>query len=306
MHGRKLFAILALIIHCTVFSQISVISEKDSAAVPYAHVFLDDTFYTFSDENGAFTIDAKEKFDTLKIAHLSYEIKLVPSRAIKNITVITLAEKENLLEEVSVVSNRKKWKKETLLPGRPGGRSSSKRDLLLLDDWGAAYGRDGNSDEVNVSKAVYIPNEGREGALITKIILSSVDKEVEGDTRYIPFRVNLMTYDTINRLPGEKIFTEDFTVGKTKGQTVIIDLTDYGFVTLPPEGICIVVSVYHTQYYANNGLRPPAFEASRINKSSGFREYSFGLRKEKLWEEQSYSELREQCFNWGIETEVAD
>lgn len=298
--------LLFLVFPGVLCSQIRAISEKDSAAIPYAHIFLDDTFYTYSDENGAFTIDAKQKFDTLKIAHLSYETRLVPSSAVKNNSVIMLAEKENLLEEVSVVSNRKKWKKETLLPGRPGGLSSGKRDLLLLDDWGAAYGRDGNSDEVNISKAVYVPNESREGVLITKIILSSVDKEVEGDTQYIPFRVNLMTYDTINRLPGEKIFAEDFTVGKTKGQTVVIDLTDYGFVTLPPEGICIVVSVYHTQYYANNGLRPPAFEASRINKSSGFREYSFGFRKEKLWEEQSYSELREQCFNWGIETESAD
>lgn len=298
----KLFVILALVLFSPeAFPQLKLVSEKDSTAIPYAHIFLDNVFYTYSDENGAFTIDAKKKYDTLKIAHLSYETTLFSAAAIKNVTIIALAEKENLLEEVAITAKKKKPKHQMLLPVRTGGWSSGKRDLLLVDDWGGTYGRDENSDEVNISKAVYIPNEDHTDALITKIILNSVDKEIKGDTKYIPFRVNLMTYDTIRHLPGEKIFAEDFTVGKTKGQTVIIDLEDYGILTLPPEGICVVVSVYHTKYYANNGLRPPKFEAARINKSSGFREYVFGLNQNISWEEQNYSQLREQCFNWGVE-----
>lgn len=300
----KLFLFLALLLlPVRVFPQIKLVSEKDSTAIPYAHIFLDNVFYTHSDETGAFTIDAKEKYDTLKIAHLSYETRLFSAAAIKNATIIALAEKETLLEEVAITAKKKKPKRQMLLPAKSKGSFRGKRDLLLVDDWGGTYGRDENSEEINISKAVYIPNEGQEDALMTKIILSSVDKEVKGDTKYIPFRVNLMTYDTIRHLPGEKIFAEDFTVGKTKGQTVTIDLKDYGILTLPPEGICIVVSVYHTKYYANNGLHPPKFEAARINKSSGYREYVFGLNQNISWEEQNYSQLREQCFNWGIEIE---
>ncbi len=296
--GKFFVILLLLLFPVATFPQVKLVSEKDSSAIPHAHIFLDDVFYTYSNENGEFAIDKKAVFDTLKIAHLSYDTRLFSAAAITTGTVITLAEKENLLEEVTITAKKKKPKKQLLSPGRSGGR----RDLLLLDDWGGTYGRDENSNEVNVSKAVYIPNDGHEGAQITKIILHSVDKEIKGDTKYIPFRVNLMTYNTLRRLPGERIFAEDFTVGKTKGQTVTIDLEDYG-ITLPPEGICIVVSVYHTKYYANNGLPPPRFEAAGINKTSGYREYSFGFRKEKFWEEQYYSEVREQCFNWGIEVE---
>lgn len=296
--GKFFVILLLLLFPVATFPQVKLVSEKDSTAIPYAHIFLDDVFYTYSNENGEFAIDTKEIFDTLKIAHLSYETRLLSAAAITTGIVITLAEKENLLEEVTITAKKKKPKKQLLSPGRSGGR----RDLLLLDDWGGTYGRNENSNEVNVSKAVYIPNDGHEDALITKIILHSADKEIKGDTKYIPFRVNLMTYDTLRRLPWKKIFAEDFTVGKTKGQTVTIDLEDYG-ITLPPEGICIVVSVYHTKYYANNGLPPPRFEAASINKSSGYREYSFGFRAAKFWEEQYYSEVREQCFNWGIEVE---
>ncbi len=111
-----------------------------------------------------------------------------------------------------------------------------------------------------------------------------------------------MTYDTIKEVPKEKIFKNDLTVGKKRGETVVIDLSKEDLITFPKEGICVVVSVYRTEYYLSNGYKPPRFHAVQIRKNSLFREYT-NVTFSREWEEQMYSQMREQCFNFGVEIE---
>lgn len=220
---------------------------------------------------------------------------------LRSYTIITLRDKSNMLEEIAVTSKSKKSKKQILIPERT---ARGNYDIRLISDIGVnTPGVNENSNVVNVSKAVYIPNEkGYENVVITKIILNSVDKEITGDTRYIPFMVNLMTYDTLTKLPKDKIFDEDLLVGKKRGETIEIDLSKFDLVGFPKEGICVIVSVYHTEYYNNNGFNPPAFDVANGNLA-GFREYVRGLAIGDQWEEQRISKDRLQVFNWGIEVE---
>jgi hypothetical protein len=65
--------------------------------------------------------------------------------------------------------------------------------------------------------------------------------------------------------------------------------------------------VYHTAYYVNNGINNlPKFNTVSLRKNSGFHEYCFGMDVDEVWKEQSYSQTREQCFDFGIEVEFTE
>lgn len=285
-----------------------IINEKDSTIVAFAHIFLDEKIYAYSNDNGMFTIKNHEEFDILKISHLSFETKSISYDELQKDKIITLKEKVNILEEVFITANKKKRKIKTILPEKSiRDIFTRNNDIRLLYETGRRIDGEDTKETLNISKAVYVPNKySKENTIITKIILNSADKPVEGDTVYIPFKVNLMTYDTITRLPKDKIFNEDLAVGKKRGESVTIDLSREGFVEFPKEGVCVVVSVYHTEYYMLQGYNnPPAFDAVQIQKSSKFREYYKFMHSDK-WKEHLYSMIREQSFNFGVEIEFLD
>lgn len=300
--NRLLYSIISLL-PVMLFSQVKLVNEKDRAPVPYAHIFLDNRFYTYSNEKGEFTLPQNQVFDTLTIDHLTYQQIKLPYSAVSPSGTISIAEKVNNLAEVSVNLTRKRVKLKLLTPEKLSRNAASNYDFKLLYETGSTYGRDTNKPNILKSTAVYVPNKKRlQNARISKIVLDSGEAETDGDTLYMPFRVNLMSFDTLTGLPKEKLFTDDFVSGKKKGQKVFIDLNGYENITFPPEGICVVVSVYYTEYYVNHGYKkPPAFRASKINRSSGYREYESGTTLAPGWNEIGYSKTREQCFNFGIE-----
>lgn len=300
----KVLTLLILLYGFQVHSQ-KIISSENKTPVAYAHIFLDHKIYTYSDDNGAFTIAPKQQFDTITISHLSYETVSLSRADFLSNNIITLQEKHNELKEVSITVSKRKKKTETLLPEKSlRDKLYSKDNIRLLFETSPSKEEGAKADEILISKAVYIPNEKQlVNAVIKKIILTSNPKKKQDNEPYAPFKVNLMTFDTINKLPGEKIFSEDLSVGKKRGETVIIDLSKEDMVIFPQEGICVMVSVYNTLYYATlDNMTPPAFKAALIPKTSSFREYSFGLLG-NYWEEASYSAERIQCFDFGIEIE---
>lgn len=301
-YSAKILIVFFWLLPNFIFSQIKIVNDKDGLPVPYAHIFLDNVYHTYSDENGDFVLSDNVKFDTLKISHLTFQSQSVAYTDLKAKPVIRVEEKTIALNEVAINVKRGKIRAEVLLPEKSIiGHMGRGHDIQLVYETGNVYGQ--NPDAVKVARAIYIPNEGKfENSLITKIILKSVDKQIEGDKTYIPFLVNLMTYDTVTKLPKDKIFEEDLHVGKKRGQEIIIDLSREEAVPFPKEGICVVVSVYRTEHYIHNGFNsPPKFEAVALKKSSGFREY-FSYDSH-AWQEQPYSVRREQCFNFGVEVE---
>jgi len=305
MFNQKLLTLLVLIIlHYEGFSQTKLVDQNNNSPVSYVHILLDDKLYTYSNQNGEFEIATNQKFDTIMITHLLYETKRLSHDDFKSRTTIALKEKATILNEVVITSSAKKRKTQILLPEKsPRDLLMAKNDMQLLYE-DVIIDTDVHTTAI-IAKAVYVPNKENKEAVIRKIILKSVDKQIAGDTLYIPFKVNLMTYDSVNKIPDKPIFTEDLSVGKRRGETLIIDLSKETPVQFPKIGICIVVSVYRSQYYINKGYKkPPSFHAVQIPKSSLFREYSNGIYS-SIWTEQTYSKTREQCFDFGIEIEFA-
>ncbi|CEN43617.1 conserved exported hypothetical protein [Capnocytophaga canis] len=303
---KKIYLLFLIFVNIS-FSQEYTLLDKQGIAVSYAHLFLDDVFFAYSDEKGKFNIPQKP-FEKLEIQHISFQTKTLKRIELPENKQIVLEENTFVLSEVEV-SSPKKRKRKTLLPEKSLLNTiMEKADIQLIYTHGSNRIEYSFLPTVYESKAVYIPNEKpNKKAFIKKIILESRDKQIEGDTLYIPFRVNLMSYDTIANLPNEKIRTEDWVVGKRVGERVEIEVDKSVILEFPKEGICVMVSVYVPEFYINKRMTPPRFETVSIIKSSLFREYKLTHRRDlQFWEEMPYSKIREQCFNFGIEVEYQD
>ncbi|WP_040282666.1 hypothetical protein [Psychroserpens damuponensis] len=264
-------------------------SALDSIPIEHAHILSKGDVLTVSDKNGKFILDRNIKIDSIEISHLSFSTLVVKSTDLKNNNIFYLNKKIDSLAAI-IITNEKKKKPYKILPKRSGMDLFNTRDITF------PY-----SKEI----AVLIPNlKQEENILITKIILKSKKRESRKDDKFIPFKVNLMTFDTITNLPNKKIFETDLTVGKLENQHLLeIDLRDFKEVLLPQEGICVVVSQYSGDYYLENDFsKRLSFGSVLIRKSSQFREYNrYDLTDEKSWKEAEYSKTRDQCFNFGIE-----
>lgn len=153
-----------------------------------------------------------------------------------------------------------------------------------------------------LKNAVYVPYEFKKGAYtIQNIVFQSRKGDDDPNTKYIPFKVNLMTVDTITSLPKDTLFKVDLAVGKRENQKLLkVDISDYN-IEFPKEGIFVVVSLYDQDYYESNGFTDrPGFGQTQITNSSKFFEL-FWLPGKNTWEEPLYSQERIQCRNFGLE-----
>ncbi|RSK41413.1 peptidase associated/transthyretin-like domain-containing protein [Mangrovimonas spongiae] len=266
---------------------IRLLSLKDSTSIDFAHIFLDEKLITYSDESGYFKVQLKNDFNILKIEHLTYETFKVVKSELKKQEVIFMKEKNNSLEEV-VISVKKKPKKHILLPEK------SYKELFMKGlDVRFPY---------SLKNAVYVPNELKgENYKIRNIVFQSRKGFDNPKGKYIPFKLNLMTVDTVTFLPKKNIFEKDLPVGKKENQKILkIDVSEYNL-DFPEEGIFIVVSLYDKDYYLSKGFTDrPGFGQTQISNNSNFFEL-FWYPSKNRWEEPLYSKERIQCRNFGIE-----
>lgn len=266
---------------------IKLLSEKDSNAVEYAHILLDEKLVTYSDESGNFKIDLNTKFNILAIKHLSYQTKEITKNDLKDITKFLLLEKENLLEEV-IISSKKRSKKRLLLPEK------SFKEFFM-------NGLDVSFPN-NFIIAVYVPNEFKKVKYdIKSIVFESRNGSNNSSGKFVPFKVNLMTVDSVSHLPKNKIFDEELTVGKMENQKLLkVDISSFD-INFPKDGIFVVVSLYDQEYYLSHGFTyKPGFGQSQIAKNSKFFELHW-VNGRNIWEEPFYSRDRIQCRNFGVE-----
>lgn len=266
---------------------IKLLSERDSTSIEYAHILLDEKLVSFSDELGIFIIDMNSDFKTLVIKHLSYQTKEITKNDLTNMYEVYMEENENLLDEV-VISAKKNPKHHVLLPDK-AGKEYFMKGLDVLFPY-------------NFKNAVYIPNEFKKGNHIIKNIVFEARKGYDDpDSKFIPFKINLMTVDSVTFLPKDKLFKEDLAVGKRENQKLLkVDISEYN-IEFPKDGIFVVVSLYDKEYYESHGfIERPGFGQTQITKNSKFFEL-FWLPGKGTWDEPSYSKDRIQCRNFGIE-----
>lgn len=265
----------------------NLLSERDSTVIEYAHIFLDERLVAYSDESGNFKIDLNQSFNIITIKHLSYQTKKITKNELKQFNTLYMREKENLLEDV-VISNKKKLKKHVLLPEK-------RIKEFFMNGTDVRFPN-------NFIIAVYVPNEFKKVEYnIKSIVFESRKGSDDPNGKFVPFKVNLMTVDTVSCLPKNKIFDEDLTVGKKENQKLLkVDISSFD-INFPKEGIFVVVSLYDQEYYLSNGFtNSPGFGQSQISKNSKFFELHL-IKGTDIWKEPFYSQERIQCRNFGIE-----
>ncbi|UAB76342.1 hypothetical protein [Mesoflavibacter sp. SCSIO 43206] len=274
----------------SIIKEIQLLSEVDSTSIEYAHIIINGKLKTYSNQNGKFELNLDTKIDTLSISHLEFRTKnLLFGDIFKNDTIY-LQENSNVLDEVFVSKVKKVTK--VLLP---------KKSIRELN-----YGNKDLTFPYGFKIAVYVPNEEKNNFFIKKIVLKSKNKKAITNSKFIPFKVNLMTCDTINNIPDKPIFKEDLVVGKFENQPIVeINLDKIKEIPFPKNGIYVVVSLYDETYYLDNGfINKPSFGIIQLRKNSKFRQLNYyKYFGEYKWTEPFYSKEKIQSFNFGIEVE---
>lgn len=270
--------------------EFKLLSEIDSTSIEYAHIIIDGKLKTYSNEKGKFKLNLDTKIDTLSISHLEFRMKnLLFDDIIKNDTIY-LQENSTVLDEVFL--NKVKKVTKVLLP---------KKSIRELN-----YGNKDLTFPYGFKIAVYVPNEEKTNYFIKKIILKSKNKKAISNSKFIPFKINLMTCDTVNNIPDKPIFKEDLVVGKFENQPLVeINLAKIKEIPFPKNGIFVVVSLYDENYYLDNGFtNKPSFGIVQLRKNSKFRQLNYySINGIYQWWEPFYSKEKIQSFNFGIEVE---
>lgn len=280
---------------CQSMKKIVLLSSMDSLKIEYAHVFTNDSIVTFSDENGEFKLNLDKVFQYIKVAHLNYHDKILLKEEVFKKDTIFLNERSNVLDEIVLSVKKKKKKKIVLLPER-----SPKDFLMKKVDIKFPYG---------FMIAVYVPNKYQNKKFTIRNIIIKARGESVPNARYIPFKINLMTVDSISRLPKVKIFNDDIVTGRKENQSLLkINLGTIKEVEFPKQGVYVVLSIYDEKFYKEKGFKDrPGFAVTQITNKSKFRELHWKPFYGKYqWREPFYSKEKIQCFNFGIEIENID
>lgn len=141
-----------------------VVDSKTKEPIHEVSVYLNGTsFHANTGEDGVFTISMNKKINTdLIIAHMGYNLVSIPNPFNHVLDTIYLTEKENLLEEVSVLADKKplRWKlnmfKENFLGKTKGGRSCQ---IINEEDIELYYNSEGNRLLASSKKPLIIENK---------------------------------------------------------------------------------------------------------------------------------------------------
>lgn len=269
---------------------IQILNKSDSTAIESANIFIDDKFFTNSDNQGYFSINTIKDFTTLKISHIIFGNTFFTKDVIINTDKIYIEEKTNNLEEVKIGFQKKI--KKIIFP---------EKDILSLKKNGVSF-------PFNSEVAIYVPNDDQlEEYSIKKIIIKTEKNQFikNNNSKYVPFEVNLYSVDSIKGLPDEKIFKDNFFAVRNKTEdNVTIDLSYISRTQFPKNGIFIVIGLFDEDYYNKMGyFEKPSFKVVRKKKKSNFKEYHRMLigGEKGDWIEPMYSKVNLQCFYFGLE-----
>lgn len=242
-------------------SSFKLLNKKDSSSISNAHIFIDDKLLQISDSLGIFSLNHEQQFDKIHISHINFEDKLLTySESIEKDKIFMTPLNHNL-EEVNILT--KNYEKTSILPKQS-----------VFSKVGYFKGHRANS---NSQYATFIPNNDFNEATIEKIIVEP-HKGYWGDPdkQFMPFKVNLYSVDTINKIPLKKIIHSSILTRKndsnnnTQKKYVMVDIRDYN-IDFPKEGVYVVVeTLSREEYKAYYGisLEPPAFKVIKKMKKS--------------------------------------
>ena len=228
------------ITHCQTIKGIikDSISEE---TIPYVNIVLLQGGGTYSNEKGEFTLKVKEnKPDTLMVSILGYssiKLPIQPSRIEDEILLdLLLTPKTETLDEVIVVSKKKKYNKKIRLGEHKNGNI-------------------GVTSLIGYETCILITNPKKEKGKIKKVFID-LKRRKNADFTAI-FNIKFYSYNQENDSPGELLYTKNIYVKpKNRKYRFWINVNELD-IPFPENAVCIGVEMIngsgHVKKYTKFG-----------------------------------------------------
>ncbi|WP_290699428.1 hypothetical protein [Lacinutrix sp.] len=189
-------------------------------------ISINNRHYGYSDKEGNFFVNEKVLLDSIGLVHLNYDNSTIKKEKLIK-SSIYLYPKSEALNKVEI--DGKKQQNNTInLVGKLG--LNSKQHFA----WN--------------SKAItYIPFKAEGGITKLKYKLTNI-AGVKG-LKYLEFKTNLYSIDSITRLPGKQLIVKDIITSNSNGDRIYsLDISEYN-IQMPKDGVFIAFIVLdHTEY----------------------------------------------------------
>ncbi|WP_456438713.1 hypothetical protein [Psychroserpens sp.] len=273
----------------SICQETKVLDFNSNQPIENVSISIDKKFIGYFDSNGDFKIEEGVKYNSISFSHLSYETLSI-EREHFNGQVVYLVSKSETLDEVEIDGKKKYSLARGVLGGTGllGGRTHLGWD----------------------SKAVtFIPFE--EEGEITKLTYRLVDVLGVKGLKYLRFKANLYTIDTITRLPEKKLIEEDIITSNKNGDRVfLLDVSKYN-IQMPKEGVFVAFIILNYDEYNVKGVMSkggqicatPAIKTRvRKNKEKRFSvKYTKGYYDSKLT--YKWNKIDDYFYVMGLEVE---
>lgn len=259
--------LLFIFISLKCIGQFKVKDSLDNKPIEHVFIIQKNLLKASTDKDGNFNFKSNNKKDSLVFYHMGYKLLKISVDDLSYKKYIYLKPIEKELKEVIITQSQKR--KEIYPPKKAS-------NFLMINKPAKIW----YSSQI----ALYIPHKiDFNEYLINKIFIHTVKGYWDKDesSKYVPFKVNLYSVDSITKLPGEKIFADNYIIQRdiNKNRIEVLLLERLNF---PIDGIFIVVETFD-QDQTNNR---PAFLRVKNPKNSQFQSYFKSL----LIKDGKYSE----------------
>ncbi|MFD2891350.1 hypothetical protein ACFS5J_04910 [Flavobacterium chuncheonense] len=287
MMNLKKNTILILFIFISIhsFSQLQVYDIVNKSPVENVLIIQDHLLRATSDKNGRFIIDLTNKKDSVRFYHMGYKVLNVSVNDLHYQKDFFLEPIENELNEVTVTQNYKR------LEVYPVKRNIN---FLMINQPAKIW----YSSQI----ALYVPHTMEFSEyFIDKIFIHTMKGYWDKDdsSKYAPFKVNIYDVDSITKLPGKKLFKDNYVIQRSLDEDRI-EVSLFERLDFPIEGIFIVIETYNQD---QSDVRP-AFRRIKKVKKSKYESYfkSLLVKEGKYSEWTSHSDMSiEANYYFGLE-----
>lgn len=220
-----------------------------------------------SDENGNFTIDLLNKNDSIRFYHMGYKLLHVSFDDLLHQKDFFLEPIKNQLKELTITQNLKR------LEVYPAKKTAN---FLMINRPAKIW----HSSQI----ALYVPHKiDFNDYFINRIFIHTMKGYWDKDDRskFVPFKINLYDVDSITKLPGKKLFTDNYVIQRGLNENRI-EVLLFERLDFPIEGIFIVIETYSQ----SESHERPAFQRIKKTKNSKYESYFKSL----VVKEGKYSE----------------
>jgi hypothetical protein len=230
---KKCFALSLLVFfgisfnNVVIAQRISIVAKNTGEPLPYATITnINARWANVSKADGSFlfTKENAKPNDTLIISYTGYEtITLMLPETNKTIVMQPVAEML-MPVEVFPCKSYKTTRKENY--------TKYKADHSL-----------GSTEKALASWASHIPNNDKSRSIVTQVQFYISQWSGNKTTKKAPFKVRLLSYDTLTKLPGKPLLYKELIV-YPQGNKAIIELNDYS-IRFPKEGLIVAIDFFY-------------------------------------------------------------